>query len=173
MIRRMGTRQALFVMLAALTVSLAVGVFAGCGGSGTATTSAPATTSASTAAKTSSTTATPTSQSAQGGQLTYGANTLSYAAPVSSELASKLFDYLITTFSWTKTSSTGMNFAIAKIGSVYQLAMVTKKGQETDKDVLASAKLLAQDSSKKVFGGAEVDVYLTDSTWSPLAVVKP
>jgi hypothetical protein len=92
---------------------------------------------------------------------------------VTAEQAQKLLDYLVATFSWDKTSATGMNFAIAKTGTIYQLAMVIQKGKETDQTILASAKTLAQDSSQKVFGGAEVDVYLTDGAWNPLAVVKP
>jgi len=111
-------------------------------------------------------------QSSQG-QLTYGANTLAYAAPVTADQAQKLLDYLASTFSWDKTSPTGMSFAIAKTGTVYEVAMVIQKGKETDQTVLSSAKTLAQDSSKKVFGGSEVDVYLADGAWNPLAVVKP
>jgi len=184
--------QVIILLLGMLLLGAAV---AGCGGSsGTTTTAAPsgATTTSGVETPTTAPTATTrqatettvpatsttvgqssTTASTGGGALSYGANSLAYAAPVTADQAQKLLDYLASTFSWDKTSPTGMSFAIAMNGNVYALAMVIKKGTETDKTILASAKSLAQDASKKVFAGAEVDVYLTDATWSPLAVVKP
>jgi len=160
---------------------------AGCGGGSTTITALQlsSTTTGSTQAQTTLTTAATTQgpsttagQSSLGGsaessKLTYGANAVEYAVPVTADQAQKLLDYLASTFSWDKTSPSGMSFAIEKTGNVYQLAMVIQKGKETDPTILSSAKTLAQDSSQKVFGGAEVDVYLTDATWNPLAVVKP
>ncbi len=169
---------------------LLVGVAAaGCGGSGTAaTTTAVAqpsvTTTGSTPAETTAATATVTQGSAAtagqstpatsggGGKLTYGANTVEYAAPVTAAQAQQFLDYLAATFSWDKTSPSGMSFAVAKNDTDYELAMVIQKGKETDPTILASAKNLAQDSSQKVFGGAKVAVYLTDASWNVLAEVK-
>jgi hypothetical protein len=157
-----------------LGVLLVGAVVAGCGGSATTTTTVRqgASTTASTEAPTTAGAQTPTTAAA-GGQLTYGANTLQYAAPVTADQAQKLLDYLVSTFSWDKKSPTGMAFAIAKDSDIYQLAMVVQSGKETDPSILSSAKNLAQDSAKQVFDGAEVDVYLTDAMWNPLAVVKP
>ncbi len=186
------SKRPLRLAILLLGVLLVGAVLAGCGGSSPATTSSTTSISATTttaqpsaattvstqaqttlpSATTTQSSSTTAAQSSQG-QLTYGANTLAYVAPVTADQAQKLLDYLASTFSWDKTSPTGMSFAIAKNGTIYALAMVIQKGKETDETILASAKTLAQDSSKKVFGGAEVDVYLTDGAWNPLAVVKP
>jgi ABC-type phosphate transport system substrate-binding protein len=175
-----------FAILCAGAFLAAAGI-AGCGGNTTTTTTAAqasATTTASASTDTTATAAatqdtattagsTSTNPAPASTKLTYGANALEYGAPVTADQAQKLLDYLATTFSWNKTSPTGMSFGIAVNNGVYELAMVTQKGKETDPTILASAKQLAQDSSKTVFGGKEVDVYLTDASWNPLAVVKP
>ncbi len=191
------SKRRLGIAILLLGVLLVGAAMAGCGGSSSATTAAQPSTTATTAqpsatttvstqaqttAPTTATTASGSSTtaaqpspggSAGSGKLTYGANTLDYAAPVTADQAQNLLGYLATTFSWDKTSPNGMSFAIAKTGTIYALAMVIQKGKETDQTILSSAKTLAQDSSQKVFGGAEVDVYLTDGAWNPLAVVKP
>ena len=162
---RSNLNRRLCVAVLFVSVLLVGAIAAGCGGSSTITTTSPpyttttaaqpstttavqpsSTTTVSTEAQTTAASVTTTpgpsttaAQSSQG-QLTYGANTLAYAAPVTADQAQKLLDYLASTFSWDKTSPTGMSFAIAKTGTVYELAMVIRRARRPTRPSLRAQR---------------------------------
>ena len=103
-----------------------------------------------------------------GKRLEFNGGELYYTSSVTMEEANRLGDYLVEAGFFDGNEKT---VQLTKAGSTYEFRMVIKKGLDEDEEYIAIAKIFAEELSRDVFNGDQVDIHFCDDQLKTLRVI--
>ena len=103
-----------------------------------------------------------------GKRLEFNGGELYYTSSVTREEADRLGDYLVEAGFYDGNEKTAQ---LTKTGTTYEFRMVVKKGIDEDEEFIGIAKIFAEELSRNVFNGSQVDIHFCDNQLKTLRVI--